>query len=165
MVDPYLEIYGHGKNVEKSPFYSVMPPYPGAFDTHNIINKAQHSRKRRVMSQAFSETALKGLEKYVLTHVRTFVRLLADCEPHNSDDDKQPSKNLAHLTNWFCFDVIGDLCFGKTLGMLTREEWRFWPVLIDRAIHRHAIVSIIPYSTPPLFEVPNWYTIIRPEYR
>ena len=117
------------------------------------------------MSQAFSETALKGMEQYILTHVRTFIRLLADCEPHNSDENEKPSKNLAYLTNWFAFDVIGDVCFGKTFGMLTREEWRFWPVLIDNAIHRHAIVSIIPYSALLLFEVPNWYTTIRWEYR
>ena len=147
--DSCSEIYGHGKNVQKSPFYSVMPPYPNAFDTHNIINKAQHSRKRRVMAQAFSDAALRGMEKHVLNHVRTFVELLGDCAPHKSDGNKHSGRNMVHWTRWLTFDVIGDLCYGKAFGMLTLEEWRCWPSLIDMAIHRHAIVSIIRYSTSP----------------
>ena len=122
-----------------------MPPYPNAFDTHTVINKALHGRKRRVMSQAFSDSALRGMEENVLTHVRTFVENLGSTtaiESANMPAEKSAARNMAHWSNWLTFDVIADLCFGKTFGMLTQEEWRFWPTLIDQAIHRHAIVSL-----------------------
>lgn len=140
-----------------------MPPYPNVFDTHNIINKTQHSRKRRVMSQAFSATALKGIEEHVLTHVRTFVKLLGDCGTQGSSEKTHPGRNMAIWANWLAFDVVGDLCYGKTFGMLTLEEWRFWPNLIDMAIHRHAIVSITGYSASPLsFDVHQEYLLKSP---
>jgi len=128
-----------------------MPPYPHAFDTHTVVNKSLHGRKRRVMAQAFSDTAIRGMEDNVLTHIRTFVCNIGtdsyeNERPGNKDDNA--SRNMAHWSNWLTFDVIGDLCFGKTFGMLTREEWRFWPALIDMAIHRHAIVGSVS-STPP----------------
>ncbi|KAF8463063.1 benzoate 4-monooxygenase cytochrome P450 [Kalaharituber pfeilii] len=135
------DIYGHGRNVQKSTFYSVMPPYPHAFDTHTVIDRNLHGRKRRVMSQAFSEAAIRGMEENVLTHIRTFVKRLGSYSCGKKSDDSQP-RNMAHWSNWLTFDVIGDLCFGKTFGMLTREEWRDWPTLIDMAIHRHAIAGI-----------------------
>lgn len=124
-----------------------MPPYPHAFDTHTVINKAKHGRKRRVMSQAFSEAAVKGMEENVITHIRTFVQNLGSSLKQGSNEsteDNGVTRNMAHWSNWLTFDVIGDLCFGKTFGMLTHDEWRFWPTLIDMAIHRHAIVSFLP---------------------
>ncbi|KAI5806828.1 cytochrome P450 [Peziza echinospora] len=137
------EIYGHGKNVQKSSFYSVMPVYPHAFDTHTVINKSLHGRKRRVMSQAFSDAAIRGMEENVLTHIRTFCRNLGARDFESKGDGAgADARNMAHWSNWLTFDVIGDLCFGKTFGMLDREEWRFWPSLIDMAIHRHAIAGI-----------------------
>lgn len=123
-----------------------MPPYPHAFDTHTVIDKTLHGRKRRVMAQAFSDAAIRGMEDNVLTHVRTFV---SNLETDSSESEKsgikgrKAGRNMAHWSNWLTFDVIGDLCFGKTFGMLTREEWRFWPTLIDMAIHRHAIVGLV----------------------
>lgn len=146
------EIYGHGRNVQKSSFYSVMPPYPHAFDTHTVINKALHGRKRRVLSQAFSDTAIRGMEDNVLTHVRRFTENLGkesyttptDTEAKDMGNGKGgvlQGRNMALWSNWLTFDVIGDLCFGKGFGMLEKEEWRFWPGLVDQAIHRHAIVS------------------------
>ncbi|RPB27261.1 cytochrome P450 [Terfezia boudieri ATCC MYA-4762] len=139
------EIYGNGRNVQKSSFYSVMPPYPHATDIHSVIDKALHGRKRRVMAQAFLETAIKGMEDTVLTHIRTFVRSLGtdSCENENPGiGESNASRNMVYRSIWLTFDVTGDLSFGKSFDMLTREEWRFWPTLIDRAIHRHAIAGI-----------------------
>lgn len=98
------------------------------------------------MSQAFSDAALRGMEEHILTHVRTFIRLLGDC---GLGGNKNLGRNMAHWTSWLSFDVVGDLCYGKTFDMLTQEEWRFWPGLIDMAIHRHAIVSITQHSIFP----------------
>ncbi|RPA85086.1 cytochrome P450 [Ascobolus immersus RN42] len=146
------DIYTHGKNVQKSSFYSVMPPYPHAFDTHNVIDKSLHGRKRRVLSQAFSEGALRTMEDQVLEHIRIFCKGLgaantvvehtAEKKLASAPETPSEPRNMSFWSNWLTFDVIGDLCYGKSYGMLEREEPRFWPFLIDYAIHRHAIAGI-----------------------
>jgi cytochrome P450 len=62
------DIYGFGKNVRKSRFYSVFPPNPQTFNTHNSIDKISHGRKRRVLSHAFSDSAMRAMEEHVLRH-------------------------------------------------------------------------------------------------
>lgn len=127
-----------------------MPPYPHAFDTHNVIDKSLHGRKRRVLSQGFSEKALAVMEDQVLDHIRIFCKGIGSSNTpveHGLETKAEAApempepKNMSFWSNWLTFDVIGDLCYGKAYGMLEREEPRFWPFLIDYAIHRHAIVS------------------------
>src|SRR5690606_180096 len=124
-----------GKNVQKSSFYSVMPPYPHAFDTHNVIDKSLHGRKRRVLSQGFSEGALRAMEDQVLDHIRLFCKGLGASNTVVEHGSKKQSaaaaetpsepRNMSFWSNWLTFDVIGDLCYGKAYGMLEREEPRF----------------------------------------
>src|SRR5437868_341187 len=66
------DIYGYGKNFRKADFYEAFPAVKGVHNTHNAINKEEHSRKRRVLSQAFSEAALKNMEHLVLDNIRIF---------------------------------------------------------------------------------------------
>lgn len=83
------DIYGHGKNFRKSDFYLAFPAVKGVHNTHNSknentemvdkvtltisgIRKEEHGRKRRVLSQAFSESALKNMEYLVLDNIRLF---------------------------------------------------------------------------------------------
>ena len=62
------EIYGFGKNVCKSKFYSVFPPNPQTYNTHNSMDNISHGRKRRVLSHAFSDSAMRAMEEHVLGH-------------------------------------------------------------------------------------------------
>ena len=131
------DIYGHGKNFRKSDFYKAFPAVPGVHNTHNSIRKEEHGRKRRVLSQAFSEAALKNMEYLVLDNIRLF------CDQM----EKLPgAKNCAHWFNYLTFDVMGELCFGKAFGMLKDESTRFVTRLIDKAAHRHYIVSFFTFS-------------------
>lgn len=134
------EIYGFKSNVRKADFYSVFPPTKDTFNTHSSIDKVSHARKRRVLSQAFSETALKSMEKYMLANVRLF------CEMLGRATDKKPTEwsmalNMADWSNYLTFDVMGDLAFGQTFGMLERSDNRFAIELVGNAAHRHLIVG------------------------
>ena len=139
------DIYGFKSNVRKSDFYSVFPPTKDTFNTHSSIDKASHARKRRVLSHAFSETALKSMEKYMLTNVRLFCERLS---PQPSLGKALASKqtewnmalNMADWSNYLTFDVMGDLAFGQTFGMLERSDNRFAIDLVGNAAHRHLIV-------------------------
>ncbi len=143
----FKDIYGFKANVRKALFYSVFPPNKQTFNTHNTIDKASHARKRRVLSQAFSDSALKSMEKYILANIRTFcAHLVQDLSsiPATGKYSKtwDEPQNMAELSNYFTFDVMGDLCFGKAFGMFERSDNRFAIDLIGNAAHRHLIVSV-----------------------
>jgi hypothetical protein len=56
--------------VQKSKAYEPLPVFPNAFNTHTAINKTIHGRKRRIVSQGFSDAALRSAEPYILEKVR-----------------------------------------------------------------------------------------------
>ena len=66
-------IYGRHANVQKSKAYQAFQMTSTAHDLQSTIDTAAHARKRRVMSQAFSDAALRSLEEHILKHVVAFV--------------------------------------------------------------------------------------------
>lgn len=71
-------IYGQGRNLQKSSGYAPHPYFPKVFNTHNCIDKTMHGRKRRIVSQGFSESAIASSERYVLDHVRNLCDVLTN---------------------------------------------------------------------------------------
>jgi cytochrome P450 len=141
-------IYGHKSNVKKSQFYSVFPPTKDTFNTHSSIDRASHARKRRVLSHAFSDGAIKSMEKYILANVRSFCSALSP-QAQSPEEKKVPkgqwgaAQNMSDWCNYLTFDVMGDLCFGKAFEMLERHENRHVIDLIGNAAHMHLIVRAL----------------------
>ncbi|RAR12621.1 cytochrome P450 [Stemphylium lycopersici] len=138
-------IYGFRSNVKKASFYEAFPSTPKAISVHSAIDKMQHARKRRVMSHAFSDSAIKSLEKYILANVRVGCELLGRKSNNwsNNSDEKDAgwndAWNAAHWCEWLVFDIMGDLVFGKAFGMLESPVNRFATQLVGNAAHRHLI--------------------------
>ncbi|KAL1612329.1 hypothetical protein SLS60_000555 [Paraconiothyrium brasiliense] len=128
-------IYGFRANVRKADFYTAFPANKKTVNVHSSIDKMQHARKRRVMSHAFSDQAIKSLEKYILANVRTACRLLGG----KKGGENEPW-NAADWCNWLVFDIMGDLVFGKAFGMLESPANRFAVDLVGNAAHRHLII-------------------------
>ncbi|KAF2094506.1 cytochrome P450 [Rhizodiscina lignyota] len=143
-------IYGHKANVRKSDFYLSFPVAPGVFSTHTAIDRAAHARKRRVMSHAFSEAALKSVEDYVLGHVRTYIQQLAG---GTSNAWTEP-RDVATWSAYLGFDVMGDLSFGKSFGMLEGDnpEVRRATYLLSRAAKRHNVTGPMPWLHQSRFD-------------
>lgn len=125
--------------MRKSDFYLSFPAAPGVFSTHTALDRHAHARKRRVMSHAFSESAIKGVEDFVLTHVNSYIQKLAG----GSKEWTEP-RDVATWSTYFGFDVMGDLSFGKSFGMLEGEvpENRRATFLLCQAAKRHNTVGV-----------------------
>tara|TARA_R110002003_G_scaffold1122_4_gene22482 strand:- start:8336 stop:9001 length:666 start_codon:yes stop_codon:yes gene_type:complete len=140
-------IYGFRSNVRKASFYEAFPSTPKAVSVHSSIDKMQHARKRRVMSHAFSDQAIKSLEKYILANVRVACDLLGRKTNSNLSEKRADEKgwtdpwNVAHWCEWLVFDIMGDLVFGKAFNMLESPQNRFATEMVGNAAHRHLIVS------------------------
>ncbi|KAI9731619.1 MAG: hypothetical protein M1818_007749 [Claussenomyces sp. TS43310] len=141
------EIYGFQSNVRKSQFYSAFPPTKDSYNTHSSIDKTAHARKRRVLSHAFSDNAIKAMEKYILGNIRSFCAGIGE-GPASLTSEKEKgwgtAQNMADWSNYLTFDIMGDLCFGKAFGMLERPDNRFAIDLIGNAAHRHLICGSLP---------------------
>ncbi|KAI6083178.1 cytochrome P450 [Hypoxylon rubiginosum] len=130
------DIYGFKSNVRKAEFYDAfVHPAP---NTHNTRDKALHARKRRVLSQAFSDSAVKQMERYILSNVRSFCEQIG---AGASEEQKgwTAAKNMADWCNYLAMDILGDLCFGKAFHMLERPDNRYALELVSLATTRHLI--------------------------
>ncbi|KAK1828746.1 isotrichodermin C-15 hydroxylase [Podospora conica] len=137
------DIYGFKANVRKSEFYDAfVHPAP---NTHNTRDKDVHARKRRVLSHAFSDSAIKEVERYILSNIRTFCDAIGDLG-RVVDEKKGWSapKNMADWCNWLAMDILGDLCFGKAFHMLDRPDNRYAVDLVGVAAQRHLICGTMP---------------------
>ncbi|KJX96635.1 cytochrome P450 monooxygenase like protein [Zymoseptoria brevis] len=152
------DIYGFKSNVQKAEFYQAFWASKDAFSTHSSIDKAVHARKRRVLSQAFSDGAIKSMENHILAHIRQFCANLAGnagtpTHPQYSDSVAStrafgPTIDITDQSNYLAFDIMGDLCFGKSFNMLTHPDNRFPIDLIASASHRHLICgTYLPIHT------------------
>ncbi|KAJ5825239.1 Cytochrome P450 [Penicillium riverlandense] len=143
------DIYGHGKRLQKADFYNAFPAIKGVYNTHNAIDKTMHGRKRRVLSQAFSDHALKGMEDVMLLHVRQLCAVLAGHDGGDSDgddfDEERKGAVVRNMGDWFSYltyDVMGELCFGKSFDMLVSRGKRHMVRLVDRAANRHYVCGL-----------------------
>lgn len=79
------EIYGYNANFAKGKAYEVMRFNP-VESVFNVTDKHMHRRKRRLVGQGFSESALRASEDCILRHVDLFVECLLDAARSENDE-------------------------------------------------------------------------------
>ncbi|KAL7269963.1 hypothetical protein RUND412_007341 [Rhizina undulata] len=136
------EIYGVNKNVQKAYFYTAAIGHASnyATSTSTAIDKNEHSRKRKVIAHAFTDSALRSMEQYVVPTIDTLCNVIASGE--QTIDFEGGGKgsgrwrgDMSKWANYLTFDIMGELSFGKNFGMLERDENRYVPDFINKATH------------------------------
>lgn len=111
----YKKVFGPTGNVKKSEYYQGWPRNVNAVNTWSTTNISQHARKRRVMNYAFSENALRAAEGFLHSNTDRWLELLGELP--TEDSKWSVSLNMCDWMNWLVFDILGDLCFGKSFDM------------------------------------------------
>ncbi|KAF3051051.1 hypothetical protein E8E11_010053 [Didymella keratinophila] len=116
------DIYGRENNLFKGRAYEGMRvhPLPSVF---NAADNKVHAQRRKFISQAFSNQAMRASEPKILKHVANYSDVLF--EPAASGDWSEPHE----LTQWsafFAIDLIADLTVGRSTAMLTSPENRIY---------------------------------------
>lgn len=140
------QIYGSRTvNVRKSQFYTVLDSGAGGSTTHTEIDKEKHAARRRILSHAFSDAALKEAEIFIVDNVRKFISLLESDsarpiektpqertkdELANTDECWSDPRNMSDWCNWLAYDIMGNLVFGKSYNCLDSEEHRRMPIIM-----------------------------------
>lgn len=121
------DIYNHKANVQKSSYYSIFSHYFKAPSVLTAISAKDHGRKRRIVAQGLSDSAIQAMEDHVLENVRNFCSKLIsnDCQGFRqpSGMDKKSNgwssgKDISQWTAYLTFDIMGDLCFSQSFNML-----------------------------------------------
>ncbi|KJZ79690.1 Benzoate 4-monooxygenase [Hirsutella minnesotensis 3608] len=115
-------IYGHGNGFLKPDFYDAFVSIRrGLFNTRN---RAEHTRKRKLVSHTFSAKSVGEFETYIRDTLRLFVKqldLLTD-QHQNESGKRACSLDILPWFNYLAFDAIGELAFGSPFGMLRQGE-------------------------------------------
>lgn len=145
------EIYGFKANVRKAHFYSTFPAQKGAWSTHSAIDKSLHARKKRVLSQAFSESAMRGLQPHILSVIRTFTDAIGDFLPQVSLGSEKTAvqewstpKDMGLYANYMSYDVLGDICYGESFDTLESSKNRFAVRLVALSSKYHFLTAQMP---------------------
>ncbi|CAI6058673.1 unnamed protein product [Clonostachys chloroleuca] len=137
------EIYNLKANVGKGDYYGVYPRSPEAVTTWNTTSKETHNRKRRVMNNAFSDKALRNAEPFVHANLNRWCDLIKG-EIDKNGGEWSGSLNMADWTAHLIFDILGDLCFGKSFDMKEHDsKLRYVP---DLMIEFMAVTHPIAFS-------------------
>lgn len=91
----------------------------GAYSILSTPSDADHSRYRRLLSNGFSERAIRD-QKAVL---ETYVDLLMQGLRQHAKDGPQ---DMVAWFNWTTFDVIGELTFDRSFDCLRNQAYHEW---------------------------------------
>lgn len=132
-------------DVIKSDWYQTVRDSAGGFEsTFTARDKTRHGIKRRLLSHAFSERALKDYEPRIASLVGTWLECL-----QGEIDSGRGDIDMGKWCDYLIFDILGDLCFGKAFGVMASVENRSIVGLVSRAtegwykVRNHATTSCL----------------------
>ncbi|PWY87438.1 cytochrome P450 [Aspergillus heteromorphus CBS 117.55] len=132
------DIYGFGRNTQKSKLYSAM--VHRAPNTLTLIDKKAHGRKRRIISQGLSDAALRRYQPAILKHITELCTVLTGTTP----GEWSIPRNVAHYFNFLTFDIMSDVLFGEHYNMVTSEENRYVVKAIEDSNVRTSVLAQAP---------------------
>ncbi|KAJ5348301.1 uncharacterized protein N7506_001554 [Penicillium brevicompactum] len=136
--DAWKPIYGtrvgHGQKRKDTRFY---PPTAGGAPSIIQSNDADHSRFRRLLSHAFSDSSLRGQEPIIKTYVDLLMQRL--------QERIATGNNVFDLMTWYnftTFDIIGDLAFGESFDCLKNVQYHQWISILFSSIRYGAYSNV-----------------------
>jgi cytochrome P450 len=105
------EIHKVGGRYPKSPWYTRLLPQT-VQTVFSIQDVSAHSRRRHLLSHAFSEASIERHESVVMDRVNLAIQRIAE---------EAKTRGAADVYKWWLFmatDVVGELSFGESFRML-----------------------------------------------
>lgn len=112
----YADIYSTKSNVRRSPFYTAFRRNSREKTTLNTIDIAEHAKKRKLLNMAFTDKTTRAASSYIARHVDRWDELLLAGEQPKTGDWTVPV-DMSEKLDTLAFDIMGDLCFGKSFDI------------------------------------------------
>ena len=127
----FYDIYGTKSNVQRAKSYEFWQRNEMDVNTFNTSDVALHHKKRRLLNVVFTEKSVRAAEFFIQKHVDSWDELL----PDGDGKDWSKPKNLTEWSDYLVFDILCDLCFGRSLNVKEPGENQFRG--IPKAIHSY----------------------------
>lgn len=117
----WKDIYGHKSSKQKASIKDPSvygPEMNGHYSLISIKDDAEHNRVRRIFNHAFSDKALRDQEDLFRIYVDKLIRNVYNTEGGAFDAVK--------AYNCTTFDIMAELTFGESLGLLDKSEYNHW---------------------------------------
>ncbi|EKG21958.1 Cytochrome P450 [Macrophomina phaseolina MS6] len=134
----WKDIYGHRvgaaskKAISKDP-RKYPPEYDGSYNMATMVDDHAHARARKIFTNAFSDRALREQEPMIRSYTAHFIRNLYEVKGET---------DLVTQLNCTTFDIMGDLTFGESLGLLSNSELSPWVKAIFENLKVGELLSI-----------------------
>ncbi|GBE84398.1 Benzoate 4-monooxygenase [Sparassis crispa] len=130
-------VYGHSSGTTKASFYDIFKAFRRTRGIFNTRSRPEHARKRRVMAHMFAPQSVLAFEEQVRGYLSTLLKQWDSlCVKAGSANNAKGTLgysawevrgdyvwfDVRFWCNLFTFDVIGELAFGSSFGMLVRGE-------------------------------------------
>ncbi|KAI4255604.1 MAG: hypothetical protein LQ352_002492 [Teloschistes flavicans] len=112
------DIFGPSSKCPKSPWYDISRPQDSLLLRRS---HAGHAELRRIWSPAFSINAVRGYEERIQPYRNKLIGCL--------DSYAGQSLDVDHWLALYAWDVMGDLTFGHSFGMLDNKK-QHWAIRI-----------------------------------
>ncbi|OAG05361.1 cytochrome P450 [Paraphaeosphaeria sporulosa] len=112
--EAHAAIYGMKSNVRRSTFYVGLTKNIREKTTLNAIDPAEHAQRRKILNRCFTDQSTTAVSTFVSQHIDRWHEILLD--KHNSTTEWSTSTNLVEQLDHLVFDIMGDLCFGRSFN-------------------------------------------------
>lgn len=123
------DIYGHKSNVAKSQCYDAL--VHRAPNILTLRDKKQHGIRRRVISQALSDSSIASFVGAIMEQIDKFVSIFANLPSSSTDAEKAGGWsvpiNVAKWCDYLTFDIMTKVVFDAQYDVLGKSDHR--PVL------------------------------------
>ncbi|KAL4957948.1 cytochrome P450 monooxygenase [Aspergillus filifer] len=115
IIDPeaVVALYGPQAQVSKGPWYGVLAP---RVSLQGERDKKVHAKRRKAWDMGFSSKALRNYEERVSKYTSQLVAAIERAVTAGVSID------MSKWANYYSFDVMGDMAFGKSFGMLLNGQ-------------------------------------------
>lgn len=143
------EVYGMKCNTRKASYYNTFAHVFDGDSSNTIIDPIKHGRKKRVITQALSESSIKVMEEHILINVRNFCQIMGDNYdvPSKERDGWSTAKNMTRWAGCLTFDIMGDICFSHSFDMLKKADNRYILDMLPKGVQGLNIVGRSTFSS------------------
>jgi cytochrome P450 len=99
---------------KKGPWYAASSHIGGA-STQTTRDKDEHKRRRKAWDHAFNTKALREYEPRLNRHALALMTKLKEAAT-------KPTVRITDWVNFYSFDVMGDIGFSRSFGMVEKGE-------------------------------------------
>ncbi|PSN62844.1 cytochrome P450 [Corynespora cassiicola Philippines] len=150
---PEKSVYSVSSKMPKNSWYEGWKhPSPDRWTLFTDRNIKRHAESRRLYSGIYAMSALVSYEKYVDDCTSVFRDRLREAA------DSGEAVNMGQWFQYYAFDVIGAITYGKRFGFLDRcKDLGNTIRALDGAMIYSTLVGVYSWAHPTLYAILEWF--------